>query len=231
VEATVVVAFDDMRRIDWRSELMNMLSKRRVLDVHDTSTVQLLFSEADNPILRNLEIHYCPDLAVAPYTGISNISRSCFTSTLGSKFALKFKGCEFAASVKARVSIGCRRSCEMLNDLNNVAAFINTDRFATCCPGQTLRMNEPVICTDEVSMTRALTVDQIRSYKTSSPPLVIRLCSSILKDRISLSWKIRFRLSQGPYHQGQKVRPRSNFRGMYQWFAITDAPSGIKYPL
>lgn len=56
----------------------------------------------------------------------------------GSNFTRKGSGCELAVSVKARLSIGEDGSCEMLKAHSRNAELMNTDRLATCCPGQTL---------------------------------------------------------------------------------------------
>ena len=55
-----------------------------------------------------------------------------------SKIARKGKGCEFAVSVNANVSMGFFGSSRMLNAQSIIAVFMNTERLATCWPGQTL---------------------------------------------------------------------------------------------
>lgn len=58
----------------------------------------------------------------------------------GSNRTRKGSGCALPVSVKAKLSIGEEGSSEILNAHNRYAVLINTDRLATCCPGQTLGM-------------------------------------------------------------------------------------------
>ena len=77
----------------------------------------------------------------------SNSSRNPLMRGLNT--TLNGSGCVFTVSVNASVSIGSRGSSEISKAQSNKAVFMNTDRFATCWPGQTLQRH---ISTSDVQL-------------------------------------------------------------------------------
>lgn len=117
------------------------------------------------------------DLQVA--TGIyimENSMTSLRLAILGLKMTLNGNGWLFTASVNAMLSIGADGSSEISNAQRSIAVLMNTDRFATYCPGQTLLFAEESAKYGRIVV--AITVDRNRNHRTSIHHLSFRLPSS-----------------------------------------------------